>query len=561
VNAIVNLLKDVNATTFLHAPQHVETASKTAQELILKPLPILTRPQYDTTSTTPPFARQGVDPKKENLRKLIMMHSSGSTGLPKPIHYTHARLLSTFRTAQYLTAFQSVPLFHAHGFVSFVQAIYTRKTIYLFNGHVPQTHQTMVEAIKGVGNGGPEIVWTVPYVLKLLAEKREGIEVLKKCKVVSCSGSRCPDELGDLLVNEGIHFGSAFGATEVALILTSLNRPKDDKAWNYLRPPSHVAPYILMRPVDGAICECIVLDGHRGKLKSNSNDPPNSWHTSDLFIAHPIIHNAWKFVGRADDRVTLTNGEKVLPLPIEGRIQQDALVKEAVVFGVDRPVPGLLLFRAKAAQGLSDTEFVEKVWPAIEDANSRAEGFSQISRDMIAVIPEDVECPSTDKSSIKRAAVYREFKDVIEDVYTSLENSMEGTLKLSMKELEEWILKSFTELGIKVENAEMDFFSAGVDSLKAIQMRGLIVKNLDLGGNVAKCGSMIVYDCGNTARLAKALFAIRVGETTTGTGSDEIAVTRSLIEEYSKFEEKSTLGSKVPECKVVVSRAFLQSCS
>jgi long-subunit acyl-CoA synthetase (AMP-forming) len=30
-----------------------------------------------------------------------------------------------------------------------------------------------------------------------------------------------------------------------------------------------------------------------------------------------------------------TNGEKVLPLPIEGRIQQYPLVKEAVVFGID----------------------------------------------------------------------------------------------------------------------------------------------------------------------------------------------------------------------------------
>ena len=561
VNAIVNLLKDVNATTFLYAPpQHLETATKTAQQLPLKLLPILTRAQYDSPSTTAPpaFARQGVDPKKENLRRLIMMHSSGSTGLPKPIHYTHARLLSTFRTAQHLTAFQSVPLFHAHGFVSFIQAIYTRRTIYLFNGHVPQTHQTIVEAIKGVGNGGPEIVWTVPYVLKLLAEKREGIEVLKRCKVVSCSGSRCPDELGDLLVSEGIHFGSAFGATEVALILTSLNRPKDDKAWDYLRPPPHVAPYILMRPVDGAVCECIVLDGHRGKVRSNSDDPPNSWHTSDLFIAHATIPNAWKFVGRADDRVTLTNGEKVLPLPIEGRIQQDPLVKECVVFGVDRPVPGLLLFRAEAARGLSDAEFVEKVWPAIEDANSRAEGFSQISRDMIAVIPEDVECPSTDKSSIKRAAVYREFQDVIEGVYTALESSSEGTLKLSVVELEEWIVKSFAELGIQLENAKTDFFSAGVDSLKAIQMRGLIVKNLDLGGNVAKCGSMIVYDCGSAARLAEALFAIRTGETTTGGGPDEIAVMRSLIEEYSKFEVRSAEGGKVPDRHVVVSRLSLQ---
>jgi acyl-CoA synthetase (AMP-forming)/AMP-acid ligase II len=559
VNAIVNLLQDINATIFLHGTQHLETATKTASELPLKLFPILTRTQYEVPSTLPPFARQGVDPQKETLRKLIMMHSSGSTGLPKPINFTNIRLISTFRTAQHLTAFQSVPLFHAHGFVSFVQAIYTRKIIYLFNGHVPQTHETIVKAIKGVGGNGPEIVWTVPYVLKLLAEKREGINVLKKCKIVSCSGSRCPDELGDLLVNEGIHFGSAFGATEVALILTSLNRPPEDKAWNYLRPPPHVAPYILMRPIDGPICECIVLDGHRGKLKSNSDDPPNSWHTNDLFVGHPTIPNAWKFVGRLDDRVTLTNGEKVLPLPIEGRIQQDPLVREAVVFGVDRPVPGLLLFRAKAAEVLSDEEFVEKVWPAIEDANSRAEGFSQISRDMIAVIPEDVECPSTDKSSIKRAAVYRDLKDVIDGVYARLESGMEGSLKLSIEQLEEWILKSFADLGIQLQSSETDFFSAGVDSLKAIQMRGLIIKNLDHGGNASKCGSMIVYDCGNAGRLAKALFAIRAGNEAEKEGSDETAVMSSLIKQYSNFEPRSGASNMTPESHVVVSECKMKN--
>ena len=79
----------------------------------------------------------------------------------------------------------------------------------MFNGNVPQTHDTVTAAIKAAN---PEIVWTVPYVLKLLAEKRDGIEVLKLCKVVSCSGSRCPDELGDLMIKEGIHFGTAFGA-------------------------------------------------------------------------------------------------------------------------------------------------------------------------------------------------------------------------------------------------------------------------------------------------------------------------------------------------------------
>jgi hypothetical protein len=80
---------------------------------------------------------------------------------------------------------------------------------YIMNGHVPQTHDTVTQAIKAAN---PEIIWTVPYVLNFLAEKQEGIDVLKKCKIVNSSGSRCPDDLGDLLVSQGVHLGLILGS-------------------------------------------------------------------------------------------------------------------------------------------------------------------------------------------------------------------------------------------------------------------------------------------------------------------------------------------------------------
>jgi hypothetical protein len=308
-----------------------------------------------------------------------------------------------------------------------------------------------------------------------------------------------------------------------------------------------------MKQIDGPICECIVLDGHKGKLISNSNDPPSSYHTKDLFIAHPTIPNAWKFVGRLDDRITLTNGEKVLPLPIEGRIQQDPLVKDAVVFGIDRPVPGLLLFRAITARGLSDEEFIEKIWPAVEDANSRAEGFAQISKEMVAVVPDDVDYPTTDKSSIKRSQVYRQFASVIEDVYARLEDITEGSLRLNVQELKSWIIESFRGLGIHLEGGESDFFASGVDSLKAIQMRGLIIKSLYLGGRASKCPSMIVYNTGNVERLAKALYSYQTGQEEKDDSADEVEKLSDLTKQYSIFDHPSWETEKVPESSVVVS--------
>ena len=81
----------------------------------------------------------------------------------------------------------------------------------------------------------------------------------------------------------------------------------------------------------------------------------------------------------------------------EGRNRLSPLIKEAVVFGIGISIPGLLLFRADSAVYSTDQEFVDQVWSRVQDANSRAEGFSQISKEMIISWSTTVELPSTNK--------------------------------------------------------------------------------------------------------------------------------------------------------------------
>ncbi|KAM0806547.1 putative NRPS-like enzyme [Seiridium cardinale] len=554
-SAVKVLLESQGSDALLFAPgdRLFRVGDKDLESFNLQPIP--TRDAYDNFEEKEILVDQYSNPDVLNKtsRRCMILHSSGSTGLPKTIDIDDQKLMAVAAYAQDATAFITAPFSHSFGLLSYMQAFHKRRTIYAMSGHVPQTHDTLTAAIKAAK---PDIVWTVPYALKLLTEGSDGVDALKTCRFVSSAGSKLPDEIGDMLTEAGVHIGMQFGSTETGLILSSAYRPQGDRAWNYLRPPPHVAPFVQFRSVveGGGLHECIVLDGHKGKTASNSDDPPQSWHTNDLFIPHHTIPNAWKFIGRMDDRITLLNGEKVLPLSIEGCIRQHHLVREVVVFGIGREIPGLLLFRAPGTSHLTDDNFLDQVWPVIEDANRHSEGFAQISRECIAIIAEDVDCPTTDKSSIKRRQIYRDFEEIINKVYHSLESPVVGSLCLSVPELESWIAQAMGELGHEIQDLDADFFSAGVDSLKAIQLRAKILKNIDLGGNVSQLTTTIVYDCGSPARLASRLYAIRNGvEEEEGKG--EISLMRALVEENSAFrafEDNSEATSCSPSLNKVV---------
>ena len=309
---------------------------------------------------------------------------------------------------------------------------------------------------------------------------------------------------------------------------------------------------IWPKPINASTYEFVFLRDHPGRITSNSDEPPDSFHSKDLFTPHSSILGAWKYVGRLDDRVTLLNGEKVLPLPIEGRVREHAFVREAVVFGINRSVPGLLAFRAEAARNLSDEDFVNDIWPEIEAANQASEAFSYIGRDMVVPFSAQVEIPGTDKGSIIRAQVYVKFQKEIDNAYDRLEEREEGTLKLNLRALELYLTTLGQQIvGPQVSDIQTDFFVFGMNSLQAIQMRGSILRDLDLGGNGKKLGQNVVFDKGNIQNLAKHLYDLRLSHETLD--KKPIESMRDMISKYSVFHQHIPNHETVPGAEVVVS--------
>lgn len=206
--AIINLLKQTKCEIVVHGgtSQILTTISAVRQERTLTGLPIPTRAQYGT-SEGPLFVRE-FDRETETDQIGLVMHSSGSTGLPKPVFLSHKNVLTHPVQGAGMNNFGALPLYHMYGLSTTLQAMYMAKTANLPSASVPMTADTLMRAIEATR---PEIFHGVPYALGLLVEHPRGLDYLKSAKIVTAAGARTPDELGDRLVYEGVNIGVVFG--------------------------------------------------------------------------------------------------------------------------------------------------------------------------------------------------------------------------------------------------------------------------------------------------------------------------------------------------------------
>ncbi|KAK8017411.1 hypothetical protein PG993_013737 [Apiospora rasikravindrae] len=580
--ACLNLLTTAECDTILYgttARIMATIADLKKADSSLNFIAIPTRKDFDSPGQPPPepFVRPIVDKEAEHVRISLIAHSSGSTGLPKPLFLSHRSIITTLSTGTGLRAFNALPWYHIHGLFTSLMAMWMRKPAHLFNAHLPLTAENLILALREVR---PEICHCVPYTLKLMAEREDGLEVLRRCTYVTSAGARTPDELGNRVVRAGVKLGVIFGMTEVGHVGDSIYRAPGDDTWDYVRPYPSLRPHMIFKLRSGGgdsdVYEAVYLKSHPALKMSNSDSPPGSFHSKDVWAPHPTLPDAWKYVARDDDTVTLLSGEKILPLGIEGAIRESPLVRDALVVGNDRLAPGVLVFRAATANppALSDAEFVDAIWPHVQAGNQLADEFARITRDMVMPIPADVDYPATDKNNIIRGAAYAHFRDCIDALYAEKQrprhraSGQTPSKKVpDVRELERIILDLLhDQVEIHMPDIYTDFFAAGVDSLRAAQIRRILLLNLDLGCH-DDLPTNAIYDAGNVENLARKLYSMSLtgdgqasnGQvvadhaTTNGESEGGLGLMQSLIDESSPAPPvpwapiSCTCSSKTPQ--------------
>ena len=204
---------------------------------------------------------------------------------------------------------------------------------------------------------------------------------------------------------------------------SAFRNPSKDKAWDYVAPYSFTKDHIWMKPLEGDLYECVILQGLALCPSSNSDDPSGSFYTSDVFIKHPSLPDRWRLIARKDDCINMSFCETFVALPFEDHVKQHPFVEEDVIFGNGRPRLGILIFWSEETKALDTAELVGQIMPVIEDMNAQSKPWTRILADMIISVPYGANWPRTDKQNIIRPQVYRQYEQLIDEKYEHMDES------------------------------------------------------------------------------------------------------------------------------------------
>lgn len=153
--------------------------------------------------------------------------------------------------------------------------------------------------------------------------------------------------------------------------------------WSYME--FHPGTKLEFRKADADAYELVVFADPTTESSNtlNHNYPGvKEWPTKDLFRPHPTKPGLWKFHGRKDDIIVLSNGDKLHPVPMENYLLTSPIISGALVIGQARFQPALLL-ELKDPDKKEQSLVTDELWPVIESANDLVPAYGRITRSMV----------------------------------------------------------------------------------------------------------------------------------------------------------------------------------
>ncbi|KAK4191013.1 putative nrps-like enzyme protein [Podospora australis] len=509
-----SLLGDLKSKVLI-TPDPAPPSAVTVMEAVRSaPLRHLTIPSLEQQleKTSPVYV---FDKKFHSARwkPLFIVHTSGSTGIPKPKIWTHetaARQINmvsaavpegTFSIDHFghgKRAIVTAPQFHGAGLLQYLMSAIPFGTVIIAPiSDAIITAQVLVDTVKAAQ--GADVAMVVPSVVAELAQDPELLDYCAQhLKLIVYVGGDLPEAVGNIVAKK-INLRSKFGASEIGipqqLVPVDLNREGD---WRYLQ--FHPCIGAVFEHVEDKMYELVIRrDGGKSddkntqpafSIRGQEGDEVAEYGTKDLFSPHPTVPDAWRWRARADDIIVFLNGEKTNPVSMEQHIVAEtaSLLRGALVVGSQR-LQAALLLEPISTQELStaeQAELIEKVWPSVEEANCVAPAHARVEKSLILVTPASRPLKRAGKGTIQRSASLAEYQLDIEELYARAYADIDDESNVDTtdpKAIAQFIKDSITAIS-GLENLALSpdsatsFFDQGMDSLQALRLTRALRRGL-----------------------------------------------------------------------------------
>ncbi|KAI1081041.1 putative NRPS-like enzyme [Whalleya microplaca] len=470
----------------------------------------------------------------------LVLHTTGSTGLPKPITWKIG-ILSTYEAwrtipqvngyvptteiyQQARRAYTSMPLFHTSG----------------LNSAITWSLLLGVTLVYGAPNVVPNSVYTdemhkyakvdaslgAPSLYEELSRDVKSLKWISKLQYVVASGAPLSDSAGDA-ISQYTRVISNLGSTETACLQRLAPAIED---WSYFYwHPTHSG--IEMREyMDGLYELFLVRNTKLARYQGIFSTFPEiqEWSMSDLYSRHPDPSKPflYRYRGRKDDVIVLSNGEKVSPALMEATLQSSPLVKGAMIVGRGKFQPAAIIDLGKEPPETTTGrhELLIELLPFISEANKHAPAHGQLDQYHILFADPGRPVHYLGQGKIQRYRTYLLYEKAVEDLYNATENAEEdmGIMISDLAELpsidfdnrrsiKKWLQALVFQMCDNQELRDVDnFFEAGIDSLQVIRIARELklqiqLANIKLRGRGARFPG-IIYSNPTLSQLSEALF-------------------------------------------------------
>ena len=190
------------------------------------------------------------------------------------------------------------------------------------------------------------------------------------------------------------------------------------------------------------------------------------YRTRDLFTPHPSNPKLWKFYGRTEDIIVLSNSAKFNPTPLESAVSAHLSVQGALAVGQGSPQAVLLIEPTHHVTQTPASKLIESVWPAIHLGNPLVPAHGTIMRSHVLVATPAKPFIRVPKGSVVRRATEHDRIPEPQVLQRDFKHGLTiAGLNQLLRDLLAHILPSMTDIDL-----DNDLFILDLDSLKTNEL-------------------------------------------------------------------------------------------